>query len=154
MTDAHALFHNIEFDYSSQVTETISENEIVLVFSNTKITKSEIPGYPVGMHVEQISVSIETHYENKDGSEATIREKYLPPYDGEMSLENLTFHYKKTDDIVYEKIDDIEYCVVYSDVTIDKTLNPKYKNGDGIEQITLSYKIYFENHDGSSVQPI
>lgn len=148
-----AIFRNITFDYKSIVHEVISENEIVVVFSNNKIISSEIKGYPAGMHIEQISVSIGIHYENKDGSEATIRAAYTIPYDDNISIENITF-YHKSDDVVYEKIDNTNYCLVYSDVTIEKSLNPKYKKNDGIEQITLSFEFYFENHDGTSVEPV
>ena len=58
----------------------------------------------------------------------------------------ITFNYEEHS---IETIDVTEEVHVFSNVTIVKSSNPKFKPGDKIEQISIRENIYFEHDDGT-----
>ena len=59
---------------------------------------------------------------------------------------NFTFSYEN---MIIQEIDTNEHCLVFSNVTVLESKNPKFKKGDQIEQITASITLHFEHEDGT-----
>lgn len=66
-------------------------------------------------------------------------------------FENITFTYQEVNEP--EKIDDNHYFVVYSNNTIRSINNVSINtvsDGHNVEQISISYQMFYENNDGTT----
>lgn len=64
----------------------------------------------------------------------------------EKTFNGFTFLFEEK---VIEQITQFEIVEVYSKITIIKSTNPKFKDGDKIDQISIHSTIYFEHEDGT-----
>lgn len=62
------IFNGIHFSYEKKYIDIIYENEIVEIYSNIVILKSDNNKFKQGDKIEQISICSKIHFEHEDGT--------------------------------------------------------------------------------------